>query len=146
MSHPAPEYRQPPSPDKKPERPADVDTGFWLWVIAVPLMTINYIADVLSAEGRVALAIGISLLFLVVVDSLVVTFLILMRSGYRWTRTVLTAGGMAAIVSMGFGLFATGRPPVPAVIFAVSGIVGAVLIGGGIFLLHRKEAHAFFTR
>jgi hypothetical protein len=75
-----------------------------------------------------------------------VTFLILMRSGYRWTRTVLTAGGLASIVSVAFGLFATGRPAVAAVIFAVAGIIGAVLIGGGIFLLHRKESQEFFTR
>ena len=32
------------------------------------------------------------------------------------------------------------------VIYAVSGILGSVLIAGGVFLLHRKDAHAFFTR
>jgi hypothetical protein len=143
VSHP---HSQVHPPEPKPTRPADVDTGFWLWVIAVPLLTINYVVDVVSAENRVPLAIGLSLLFVVVIDSLVVTFLILMRSGYRWTRTLLTAGGLASIVSVGFGLFATGRPAVPAVIFAVSGIVGAVLIAGGIVALHRKDSHAFFTR
>jgi hypothetical protein len=115
-------------------------------VIAVPLMTVNYVVDVVSAEGRVPLSIAISMVFLFVVLALVVTFLILMRSGYRWTRTVLTAGGLASIVSVAFGLFATGRPAVAAVIFAVAGIIGAVLIGGGIFLLHRKESQEFFTR
>jgi len=32
------------------------------------------------------------------------------------------------------------------VTYAVSGILGSVLIAGGVFLLHRKDAHAFFTR
>jgi len=150
VSHAPGHHRQPPAPsggsDPKPPRPADVDTGFWLWVIAVPLMTVNYVVDVVSAEGRVPLSIAISMVFLFVVLALVVTFLILMRSGYRWTRTVLTAGGLASIVSVAFGLFATGRPAVAAVIFAVAGIIGAVLIGGGIFLLHRKESQEFFTR
>jgi hypothetical protein len=32
------------------------------------------------------------------------------------------------------------------VIYAVASIVGAVLIVGGVYLLHRKDAHAYFTR
>jgi hypothetical protein len=32
------------------------------------------------------------------------------------------------------------------VLYAVSAIVGSVLIIGGVFLLHRKDAHAFFVR
>jgi hypothetical protein len=32
------------------------------------------------------------------------------------------------------------------VVYAVSAIVGAVLIVGGVFLLHRKDAHSFFVR
>jgi hypothetical protein len=43
-------------------------------------------------------------------------------------------------------LFTVDRPPAAAVIYAVSAIVGSVLIAGGVFLLHRKDAHAFFTR
>ena len=37
-------------------------------------------------------------------------------------------------------------PAAAAVIYAVTAIVGSVLIAGGVFLLHRKDAHAFFTR
>ena len=33
-----------------------------------------------------------------------------------------------------------------AVTFAITGIFGSVLIAGGVYLLHRKDAHAFFTR
>lgn len=29
-------------------------------------------------------------------------------------------------------------------IYAVTGIIGAVLIGGGIFLLHRPDSNRFF--
>jgi len=31
-------------------------------------------------------------------------------------------------------------------VYAVTGIVGSVLIAGGVYLLHRKDAHAFFTK
>lgn len=129
-------------------RPPDVDTGFWLWVGALPLMVIGYVTDTVSAPapGNPALVYLLSGLFLFVLTALVVTFLILMRSGYRWARTVLTGGGLAAMVSVATGVFNVDRPAVAAVIFAVTGIVGAVLIGGGIFLLHRKDAHEFFTR
>ncbi|WP_199254025.1 MFS transporter [Mycolicibacterium mengxianglii] len=137
---------QPPRAQQKPTRPADVDTGFWLWVAAVPLLAANYIVDVVVAENRSGLAIAISTGFLVVILTLVVTFLVLLRGGYRLARTLLTAGGLASMVSVSFGLFLTGRPTAAAVIFAVTGIVGAVLIGGGIYLLHRKESQAFFTR
>jgi hypothetical protein len=43
-------------------------------------------------------------------------------------------------------LFTVDRPPAAAVAYAVTAIVGAVLIVGGVYLLHRKDAHAFFTR
>jgi hypothetical protein len=33
-----------------------------------------------------------------------------------------------------------------AVVTAVTGIVGSVLIAAGTFLLHRSEAQAYFTR
>jgi hypothetical protein len=32
------------------------------------------------------------------------------------------------------------------VVCGVTGIVGSVLIAGGMFLLHRSDAHAYFTR
>ena len=43
-------------------------------------------------------------------------------------------------------LFGIQRPPLPAVIFAVTGIFGAVFIAGGIYLLHRPDSHRFFVR
>ena len=43
-------------------------------------------------------------------------------------------------------LFTVTRPTVAAMVYAVCGILGSVLIVGGVFLLHRKDAHAFFTR
>jgi uncharacterized membrane protein (DUF441 family) len=129
-----------------PVRPVDVDTGFWLWVCALPLLSVGYIVDVVTASNRSALFAVFSIGFLIMLVTLVVTFLFLMRAGYRWARTVLTAGAMASIVSVGTGLFGVERPAVAAVIFAVTGIVGAVLIGGGIYLLHRKDSQEYFTR
>ena len=32
-------------------RPADVDTGFWLWVVALPLMVAGYLVDLVSAPS-----------------------------------------------------------------------------------------------
>ena len=77
---------------------------------------------------------------------MVLTFLILMRHGYRWARTLLTGGGVASVVYAATSLFTVERPTAAALIYAVTGIVGSVLIAGGVFLLHRKDAHAFFTR
>ena len=55
-------------------------------------------------------------------------------------------GGVATIVYVASNLFTVDRPTAAAMIYAVSGILGTVLIAGGVFLLHRKDAHAFFTR
>jgi predicted PurR-regulated permease PerM len=76
----------------------------------------------------------------------VLTFLLLLRSGYRWTRTLLTAGGVGTIVYTAMSLFGVPRETLPAVVFAVTGIIGSVLIGGGIVALHRPDAHGFFVR
>jgi hypothetical protein len=138
----------PPRPSEPQTRPVDVDTGFWLWVVALPLMVIGYVADTVgSATGhRPTLLLVASGLFTVVVCAIVVAFLILMRAGYRWARTLLTGGGIAAVVFIGIRLFTVNWPPVVAIICGVTGIVGSVLIAGGMFLLHRSDAHAYFTR
>lgn len=146
----SPENRQAPLKPvgSPPPRPPDVDLGFWLWVIALPLLVIGYVTDAVTlpqTRGSVVV-LAITLLFVVVLTAVVVTFLILMRQGYRWTRTLLTGGGLVGIVSVATGVFNADRPAVAAVIFAVTGIVGAVLIAGGMVLLHRKEAQEFFTR
>jgi uncharacterized membrane protein YkgB len=126
----------------------DVDTGFWLWVAALPLIVIGYVVDVVTSVARSgsALIYAAAGLFSAVLCAIVVTFLILMRAGYRWARTILTGGGLATIVYVGTRLFTVNWPPVAAVACAVSGIVGSVLIAGGVFLLHRKDAHEYFTR
>ncbi|MGV0793895.1 hypothetical protein [Mycolicibacterium sp. XJ1819] len=144
---------QPPQgagPDQKePEgRPPDVDTGFWLWVIALPLLVAGYIADLVGGVGG-ALAgplLAMSVLFVLILAAVVLTFSILMRHGYRWARTVLTGGAVASVVFVARSLFTVDRPPVVAVIYAVTTIIGSVLIAGGMFLLHRKDTQAFFTR
>jgi hypothetical protein len=85
-------------------------------------------------------------LFVFIIAAVVVTFLFLMRLGYRWARTLLTGGGVASVVYAGTSLFSIDRAAAPAVVYALSAIVGSVLIVGGVFLLHRKDAHAFFVR
>ena len=139
---------QPDRPSRAATRPVDVDTGFWLWVAALPLMVIGYVVDlvVTAAHDPPMVVYAISVVFVVVMSAVVVTFLILMRQGYRWARTVLTGGGIASVVYTATSLFTVDRPPAAAVTYAVTAIVGSVLIVGGVFLLHRKDAHAFFTR
>ena len=129
-------------------RPVDVDTGFWLWVASLPLLVIGHIIDlVATANHRLPTAVlALSILFVVIVGAVVLTFQVLMRHGYRWARTVLTGGGVATIVYVASNLFSVERPTAAAMVYAVSGILGTVLIAGGVFLLHRKDAHAFFTR
>src|ERR1700754_4625337 len=132
----------------EPIRPVDVDTGFWLWVAALPLMVVGYVVDLVvsGAKHPPTIVYAISTVFVVVMSAVVVTFLILMRHGYRWARTLLTGGGIASVVYTATSLFTVDRPPVAAIIYAVTAIVGSVLIVGGVFLLHRRHAHAFFTR
>ncbi len=136
------------SPEGAPTRPLDVDTGFWLWLVAVPLMVIGQLADAYVAAKTV----GSSYVFVIsafvaaILGGVVVGFLALLRSGYRWARTLLTAGGLVTIVLTLANLSSTTRPPLPAVISAVTGIFGSVFIAGGIFLLHRPDSHRFFVR
>jgi len=129
-------------------RPVDVDTGFWLWVSSLPLLVAGQIVDlVVTANQRLPTAVlAISVLFVVILAAVVLTFQLLMRHGYRWARTLLTGGGVATVVYVASNLFTVERPTAAAVIYAVSGILGSVLIAGGVFLLHRKDAHEFFTR
>jgi hypothetical protein len=135
-----------PQPTTEQGRPLDVDTGFWLWVAALPLMVIGYVVDLMMTENRPpTIVYAVSIVFVIVVAAIVATFLILMRHGYRWARTLLTGGGVASVVYAATNLFAV-RPTAAAVVYAVAVIVGSVLIVGGVVLLHRKDAHGFFTR
>ncbi|MBS9532928.1 hypothetical protein KIH27_04910 [Mycobacterium sp. M1] len=138
--------QQPPPPART--RPADVDTGFWLWAAALPLMTTGYAVNLLTspeATGNPVFypIVGLTAVVMVVV---VLTFLMLMRSGYRWARTVLTGGGIAAVVSALNSLSEADPRPAVALTTAVTGIVGSVLIGGGVLVLHRAAAQEYFTR
>ena len=133
---------------QKPTRPEDVDTGFGLWLAALPTLVIGQAADtVLGPRGPAGYVVyAFTALLLVLVCAVVVTFLMLMRQGYRWARTMLTGGAVASIGYVASSLFTVERDTAQAVTFAVTGIVGSVLIAGGVFLLHRKDAHAYFTR
>jgi hypothetical protein len=143
-----PQQPGPPQQHGRPARPADVDTGFWLWLAALPVMTTGYVVSVVTspAVSRTKLLYPIVALIAVIVCAVVVTFLVLMRSGYRWARTTLTGGGVAAVVYAVTGMFDPDPRPLTAVIAAVTGIVGSVLIAGGTFLLHRSDAQGYFTR
>lgn len=144
-----------PAPAGAPPRPADVDTGFWLWLVALPLLLIGQVVDIFTAgatgtagtaaESSKYVAIATTAIVLAV-GAVVATFLWLMRSGYRWTRTLLTGSGLGTIFYTLASLFGAAREPVAAVVFAVTGIVGSVLIAGGVYLLHRPDSTRFFTR
>jgi hypothetical protein len=130
------------------ERPTDVDTAFWLWLAAVPIMFCGYLVNLFTApQPRPApIILAFSAVFVFALSAVVVTVVFLMRQGYRWARTLLTGGGVVSILYAGSSLFSIERPPTPAVAYAATAIVGSVLIAGGVFLLHRKDAHAYFVR
>jgi hypothetical protein len=131
-----------------PTRPVDVDTGFGLWLVALPLLLTGQAVDTALTTNVPAHVIVYAFagLFMVLVCALVVTFLLLMRQGYRWARTLLTGGGVASIVYVATSLLTAERSTAAAVTYATTGIFGCVLIAGGVYLLHRKDAHAYFTR
>jgi len=136
-------------PAGAPPRPADVDTGFWLWLAALPLLIIGQVVDIYftaTTTGASMPVLVLSTVFTLAVGAVIATFLLLLRSGYRWTRTLLTGSGIATILYTLASLVTVVRPTLSAVVFAVTGIIGSVLIGGGIYLLHRTDSHGFFTR
>lgn len=138
---------QPQTPTQQ-GRPVDVGTGFGLWLTALPVLVIGQAADAALAPDRPR---GVEVyaaaaVFLFVVVSVVLTFLVLMWLRYRWARTLLTGGGIVTIIFVASGLFNGERSTAGAVVYAVTSIVGSVLIAGGIFLLHREDAQAYFTR
>ena len=93
-----------------------------------------------------AAAAGASLVFVAVLAAVVATFLFLMRQGYRWARTLLTGGALASVVYSTMNLF-TGQRAMPVEIgYSAAAIFGSVLLAGGVYLLHRKDAHEFFNR
>ncbi len=127
-------------------RPVDLDTGFWLWIVSLPLIVACYVIDMVTAEQRSSLfVLAINGVFLVVLAAIVVAFLILMRYGYRWARSCLTGGAIAAVAYTLSSLFTVERSAGVALGYAVSAIFGSVLILGGVYLLHRRDVNAFFT-
>lgn len=130
-------------------RPEDVDTGFWLWAAALVFMAVGFLVDVLTGSGtgvQRSMTLVLSVMFLVVLSSIVVAFLLLMRQGYRWARTLLTSGGIVSVLHAISSLLTGERQDAVAVGYAVTAIVGSVLIAGGLYLLHRKDSDGFFTR
>ncbi len=109
-------------------------------------MVAGYVLDLLTAqEGSSSLVLVINGVFLVILAAVVVAFLILMRHGYRWARALLTGGAIAAVAFTVSSLFTVVRPAGFAFGYAVSAIFGSVLIAGGVFLLHRRDANDFFA-
>lgn len=141
-----PGTEQEPSPTGRPD---DVDTGFWLWTAALVLMVVGYLIDALTGSGagvQRSMTLVFSVMFVVVLSSIVVAFLILMRQGYRWARTLLTSGGIVSVLHAISSLLTGERQDAAAMGYAVTAIVGSVLIAGGLYLLHRKDADGFFSR
>ena len=129
-------------------RPDDVVTGFWLWTAALPLSVIGYVINLLTTPERAISGYGyaVSGLILFIIAVLVATFLVLLRQGYRWARSILTGGSAATILYLTTNLFANYHGAAAALGYAVCGIGGTVLIGGGVYLLHRPDSNAYFVR
>ena len=134
--------------EEQPARPVDVGTACGLWLAALPMLLIGQGVDASLAPHRPdgGVVYAVTAVFLVLLSAVIITFVLLMRQGYRWARTVLTGGGIATIVYIVSSLFTVDRGEVAAVTYAITGIFGSVLIAGGAYLLHRKDAQAYFTR
>jgi hypothetical protein len=130
------------------EMPQDVVTGFWLWMAALPVSVIGYVINLLTTPERSVsgYAYAVSGLMLFIIAVLVATFLVLLRQGYRWARSILTGGSAATILYLTTNLFADYHGAAAALGYAVCGIGGTVLIGGGVYLLHRPDSNAYFVR
>jgi hypothetical protein len=135
-------------PTDAPERPEDVVTGFWLWAAALPLMVAGYVTAGLYAPGTTPawIVVTSTVVFALNLGAVVFALLILLRAGYRWARTLLTGGAAASVVYVATNVFSYEGPDVATVVFAMTSIIGSVLIAGGVYLLHRKDAGEFFTR
>jgi hypothetical protein len=147
--YPQPQVSGPEGPvDGPQERPHDVVTGFWLWVTALPLCLFGYLINLIATPDRAvsAYAYAFSGLMVFIVVVLVATFLVLMRQGYRWARSILTGGSAATILYLTTNLFADYHGAAAAFGYAVCAIAGSVLIVGGGYLLHRPDSNAFFVR
>jgi hypothetical protein len=142
------ELGQPAAGGTEERRPVDVGTGFGLWCTALPVLVAGQAVDSVLGPDRphAAIVYAITGMFLAVLFAVVLTFLLLMRQRYRWARTLLTGGGVATVVYVTTSLFTVQRSAVAAVVYAVTAIIGSVLIAGGVYLLHRKDAHAYFTK
>ena len=117
-----------------------------MWIVSLPLIVACYVIDMVTAEQRSSLfVLAINGVFLVVLAAIVVAFLILMRYGYRWARSCLIGGAIAAVAYTLSSLFTVERSAGVALGYAVSAIFGSVLILGGVYLLHRRDVNAFFT-
>jgi len=132
----------------QPTRPHDVVTGCWLWAAAVPPAVTGYLVNNLTAPVRTpsGYVTAVAVLMVVVVTAIVVAFLPLLWQGYRWARSLLTGGAVASVMYLSTNLFVADRGSAAAIGYAVCAIVGSVLLGGGVYLLHRADSHPFFAR
>ena len=134
-------------PDETPIGiPEDVVTGFWLWLVALPLMVAGYVVDLVTAPDQPWFVTAFAGFSAVVIAGISLALLFLVRQGYRWARMLLTGGGAASVVYVVGNLFTVDRPEAAAPVYAGCAIIGSVLIAGGAYLLHRKDAHAYFIR
>jgi len=110
-------------------------------VAALPLLVTGYVVDMVAgpAKAQSWFVYAISGYSSSSSPRSSLTFLILMRHGYRWARTLLTGGGATTIVFVTVGLFAADRPRWPQWCTRSPGS-GFGLIAGGLYLLHRKTS------
>ena len=65
-------------PATTPARPEDVATGFWLWLISLPLLLTGYLVDAFTAapKNTSMLIHAITAMFALMLGALVLTFLL----------------------------------------------------------------------
>nr|WP_296774672.1 hypothetical protein [Rhodococcus sp. (in: high G+C Gram-positive bacteria)] len=99
-----------------------------------------------SAESYLTAALVVMVLIGVAFGTLFVYWVKKMRFGRLWARTLLTAIGTVTVVLaipqlFGFGIDGGAMQ----VIMTVAGILQGVLAAGAIYLMHRKDANAYFV-
>jgi hypothetical protein len=145
-------------------RPPTVNAGFGMWlgglmlVWVIPWFILLFTDPPRGSQNPAADAawpsetvVATALVALIIVGSCVpvLTLLVVMLRGHRWARNLLTAGGIVMVVCV---MALWGGTPSPTqhgslatnAIFLASGTPGSLLILGGIYVLHRKDAEVFF--
>lgn len=102
----------------------------------------------LSPDALAAIGLGGLALFGLALATVVVFVVFQMRSGHLWARMVLTMIAVFLVVSAVPVLFGLGpeNGGVAAALAGGAGIVGAVVAGGAVWLMHRRESNEYFVR